>query len=387
MHRVLVTGLGVVSPFGSDLSEYWHHLLRERTSPRPTFEELADRVPNRLIFVCPPVSGASGRGDARAFAMAHHAVAQALLDAGLEPEATGLDTGVVVGTTMGEEARLEAARTSGSPAATEYPFQIAAQLASEFEFAGPNHTISNACTSGLYAIDLAAEAIRNGEADVMVAGGVEAASRIVLACFNRLGALDPERCRPFDKERAGTVLGEGAAFVVLESEASWKRRDGRRPYSEVKGSGWSCDAHQPTAPEPDGEQIARALREALAAARTSAAEVGCVLAHGTGTPLNDAVESSILHQVFGEAGRPPAVTAIKSKIGHSGGASGAFALLTGCLILRHGEIPPTDNLVNREEGLSLRIPVGAPLAERVANVVVNAYAFGGNNISIVLGQP
>lgn len=387
MTRVYITGLGVVSPVGADVHAYWKSMLEESTMPSEGFVELSDRIDNRYIYTY----GESIDSEAllgRTNALSLEAAGQAVRDAGLGEEARP-HGGVVVGTTMGDEALLEISRKgeeSPEKARKDFPFQISASLARRFRLYGPNLTISNACTSGLYGMDLAANAIRRGEADLMIAGGVESASRIVLSCFNRLGALDDGVCRPFDENRKGTVLGEGSAYVVLESEASMRRRGRDTTYCEYKGSGWSCDAHQPTAPEPGGEQIERALRESLELSNLLPDDIDCILPHGTGTPLNDSVEAEILTNVFGKNRKVPVLTAIKSKLGHSGGASGAFSVVTACLILKHALVPPTANLENRDETFALPIPVDAPLDLMTKNIVVNAYAFGGNNISVVLGK-
>jgi 3-oxoacyl-[acyl-carrier-protein] synthase II len=385
--RVLITGIGVVSPVGDNASDYWASLLQAALPPSQGFNDLADRIANRYMYVCdgdPAAQDAVGRTQQ----LSLHAVTEALGDAELTPPHAGVNwsrAGVTVGTTMGDESLLEIARAQRLPRG-DYPFQVSAAIAERIGLCGPNLTISNACTSGLYAIDLAAAAIRSGEADLMLAGGVESASRIVLSCFNRLGALDDGVCRPFDQSRKGTVLGEGAAFVVLESEPHLlQRRSSARAYAEYLGSGWSCDAHQPTAPEPGGVQIERALRTSLAASALQPEAIDCVLPHGTGTPLNDSVEAAVLARVFGGNRQLPVLTAIKSKLGHSGGASGAFSLVTACLMLRHARVPPTANLRQRDQAFTMPMPVDAPVEVPVRHVLINAYAFGGNNITAAVG--
>lgn len=387
MTRVFITGLGVVSPVGGSVTDYWRSMLERSIAPSQGFGEFSDRIDNRYMYTChESVSFEAPCG--RTEALALDAVEQAIGDARLG-EISLLRGGIALGTTMGDESLLETARAKfGDPDSlrSDFPFQVTATLAQKFGLCGPNVTISNACTSGLYGIDLAASAIRQGEADLMIAGGVESASRIVLSCFNRLGALDDELCRPFDVDRKGTVLGEGAAFVVLESEEHMRRRGKKDAYCEYKGSGWSCDAHQPTAPEPSGEQIERALRESLVSSGIVPDQVDCILPHGTGTPLNDTVEAAVLTRVFGNNMNPPVLTAIKSKLGHSGGASGAFSVVTACLILKHARVPATANLKTRDKAFSLPIPMDVPLNQEIKTILVNAYAFGGNNISVTLSR-
>ncbi|WP_444997950.1 beta-ketoacyl-[acyl-carrier-protein] synthase family protein [Aliikangiella sp. IMCC44359] len=385
MSKVFITGIGVVFPGGNNAEQLWQYMLEEATQPVKGFDIFSDRIANRYIFSCEDVNEKNSHGRTEELAM--NAVHQAIKDSQLGDEIK-LRGGLSIGTTMGDESELESSRFEDGfeNAKKDFPFQMSSTIASSFGLCGPNLTISNACTSGLYAIDMAAESIRRGDADLMIAGGVESSSRIVLSCFNRLGALDEGKCRPFDTERKGTVLGEGAAFVVLESEESMLKRGYKNYYCEYKASGWSCDAHQPTAPEPGGEQIERALREALTSSDIKADEINCILPHGTGTPLNDALEVSVLTKIFGGNEKLPYVTAIKSRLGHSGGASGAFSIVVACLIFKHKLLPTTVNLESKESSFEFPIPIDEPIHLDAHNILVNAYAFGGNNISVVVGR-
>ncbi|MET1255388.1 beta-ketoacyl-[acyl-carrier-protein] synthase family protein [Aliikangiella maris] len=411
MKKVFITGLGVIFPGGENVEQLWQKLLGEPYDPVKGFAEFSDRINNRYIFSCsdtlPEFAQPQTTSDSlnqkavgRSHQLALGAVYQAIKDAALQPTDLRL-AGLSVGTTMGDESALEDSRETQAAAQQkidtsemdhteanallQFPFELSAMIAEQFKLFGPNLTISNACTSGLYGIDLAAEKIRTGEADIMLAGGVESSSRIVLSCFNRLGALDEGQCRPFDEARNGTVLGEGAAFVVLESAESVERRQATT-YGEYKASGWSCDAHQPTAPEPSGVQIERALLQALNDSGLRADDIDCILPHGTGTPLNDALEAQVLNKIFASNENKPAVTAIKSRLGHSGGASGAFSVLVACLMLKHQLVPTTAHLKNLTDGFALPIPTQQPLQRDINQVLVNAYAFGGNNISVVVGR-
>jgi 3-oxoacyl-(acyl-carrier-protein) synthase len=207
-----------------------------------------------------------------------------------------------------------------------------------------------------------------------------------VACFNRLGALDPERCRPFDAARRGTIFGEGAALMVLESESHARSRGWDRHYGVIEGTGWSCDGHHATAPEGEARQVVRAMKTALTEAEVEPEDVGCVIPHGTGTPLNDVVESRALHQALGPAAENLPVYSLKALLGHTGGAAGAFGLLTAALILDRGVIPPNMPLDEPDPECALELPAGEPLAAEPEHVLVNAYAFGGNNISVVVGR-
>ncbi|OMI33882.1 beta-ketoacyl synthase N-terminal-like domain-containing protein, partial [Streptomyces sparsogenes] len=262
---------------------------------------------------------------------------------------------------------------------------------------------SNACAASGYALSLAADLIRSGEADVVVAGGSEAYSRVGLACFNRLGAIDPERCRPFAADRRGTVFGEGAAVLVLESAEHARRRGVKTVYARLAGTGWSCDAHHATAPEPGGAQIERAMREALreagalpdpgtAGAATGpgavpggaeAGRLGFVVPHGTGTELNDVVEVRTLAAVLGAAAPLTPLYSLKALLGHTGGAAGAFAALAAALVLHHGTLPPNVPVGALDPECEAPLPT-APTPVTAPYGLVNAYAFGGNNVSLVL---
>jgi 3-oxoacyl-(acyl-carrier-protein) synthase len=248
---------------------------------------------------------------------------------------------------------------------------------------GPTTSISNACAASGFALSVATDLIESGEADVVVAGGAESYSRVALGCFNRLGAIDPERCRPFDRDRAGTVFGEGAAMLVLEAEEHAGERSAPRTYARVAGAGWSCDAYHMTAPDPDGEQIVRAMRAALAAAGGDADAIGCVIPHGTGTTLNDVVEARALREVLGQRCDELPLYSLKGVIGHTGGAAGAFAALASALILARGEVPANVALRARDPECDVLL-AEQPVALDGSVVLLNAYAFGGNNVSLAL---
>jgi 3-oxoacyl-(acyl-carrier-protein) synthase len=385
--RILITGLGVVSPLGNTLREYWDGLLYRSIEPRPTARIAASAVSNRLFYSVG--DGADTAHDGRANAFALEAAREALADAGLPERQAGRSTiGLAVGSALGSHDVLERARAEGrEPSADEHLFyDMSARLAAALGLDGPNLTISTACSAGLYGIGLARDAILSGTAAVMLAGGSDAESRIALGCFNRVQALDGERCRPFNAERRGTVGGEGAAFAVLESQSHWASRGGPRAYGILLGDGWSCDGTHITAPDPEGTQVEIALRRALSAAGIEPDAVDCIVAHGTGTRLNDEVESKLIRRVFGEPPQGPWVVAPKSKLGHSGGAAGAFGFLTSALIVHHQVVPPAANLEPVDPACNMRFNLGAPRPCRLRTVMANSYGFGGNNISVLVGH-
>ncbi|MET8976963.1 beta-ketoacyl-[acyl-carrier-protein] synthase family protein [Streptomyces sp. NPDC004539] len=383
--RVVITGLGAISCLGTGVDAHWDGLLAGGGTPsevplphlnmRTKRMYLVDRarIPAEPARYAGVELGSSPR-------LAVAAAEQALVDAGLDGEARAA-LPVVLGVELGNADMQEIRRSAGDPVWTTQTPAVAvvgARIGSRAALT----SVGNACSASGYALTIASDMIRAGEATTVLAGGAEGITRAGLAAFNRLGAADPVRCRPFDRDRAGTMFGDGSAMVVLES-ASHARERGATAYAELAGTAWSCDAYHPTAPDPSGEQIVRAMTEALADAGLSGSDVGCVIPHGTGTPLNDVVESQALRRMFGERVRELPLFSLKAMIGHTTGAAGAFACLTATLMLRHRRVPantPVDQdpecavWLPQEEA----VPLGGPA------VLVNTYAFGGNNTSLVV---
>ncbi|MEU3911260.1 beta-ketoacyl-[acyl-carrier-protein] synthase family protein [Streptomyces sp. NPDC029721] len=387
MEEVLITGLGAVSHLGSGADALWHGLMRARSRPERAADPHA-RMDVPLMYSVPGTPEPDGppEGPSTAARFAVEAARQALADSALG-EVAPERVAVVIGTGMGDATLHERWRAEGHPPDGEWApvFSVASSLGEWLGAEGPNTSISNACAASGFGISAAAELIRTGAADVVLAGGAEAYSRVALACFNRLGAVDPERCRPFDANRRGTVFGEGAGVLVLESAAHAEARRAPRVYARLAGEGWSCDAHHATAPEPGGTQIVRAMREALERAGAGAGEIGCVVPHGTGTELNDAVESRALHEVLGAAaGRTP-LYSLKALVGHTGGAAASLAAVAAALVLHHRTVPPNRPVEERDPDCDVLLPV-EPAPLRGSFALVNAYAFGGNNVSLVLQE-
>ncbi|GAA1108195.1 MULTISPECIES: beta-ketoacyl synthase N-terminal-like domain-containing protein [Streptomyces violaceusniger group] len=407
MDDVLVTGLGALSPLGAGVDAFWRGMHKADTAPSRVPDPLA-HMDHPLMYLVPEADIPDGpeeqdglplgRGSRFALAAAREAVADAGLAVLEGPETTGggLDprrVAVALSTGMGDTDLHEGWWTGGAPASGRWapPFPSASVVGGWFGAQGVNTCVSNACAASGYALSVGADLIRSGEADVVLAGGAEAYSRTALACFNRLGAIDPERCRPFAAERRGTVFGEGAAVLVLESATHARARGARTVYGRLAGAGWSCDAYHATAPEPSGEQIERAMREALreagagtgteSGAEPGSGGLGFVIPHGTGTELNDVVESRVLDAL---TPRTP-LYSVKALIGHTGGAAGAFAALAASLVLHHRTLPPNVPVGERDPECAVPLPSGsAPMTG--AYGLVNAYAFGGNNISLVFGE-
>ncbi|MBC2877572.1 MULTISPECIES: beta-ketoacyl-[acyl-carrier-protein] synthase family protein [Streptomyces] len=383
--RVLVTGLGAICCLGVGPAAYWNGLLTGGGEPaevplphldmRATKMYLADRswIPAEPSSHAGVELGSSPR-------MAVAAAEQALTDAGVGDGARAA-VPVVLGAELGNADLHERMRDAGRTAWTPLTPAAAVVAAATGSRAAPI-SVGNACSASGYALTIALDMIRAGEADTVLAGGAEGVTRAGMGAFDRLGAADPVRCRPFDRNRAGTMFGDGAAMVVLEA-AEHARRRGAAPYAELAGAAWSCDAYHPTAPDPSGDQVLRAMTGALADAGLGGADVGCVIPHGTGTPLNDVVESRALHRMFGARTRELPLFSLKAMIGHTTGAAGAFACLTAALMLRHRTVP-ANTPVDQDPECDVRLPQEGPVGLEMPAVLVNTYAFGGNNASLVV---
>lgn len=398
MHcKVVVTGLGIVSSIGIGKEKFWDALIQGTsgitsissfdTSMYSTHKGGEIKNFDPFDFIDKEKAKILGR----ASALGVSAAKLALSDAGMRPmDSSCAGAGIVMGTTMGESQIIEklndALIRKGHEAVDaawipRYPCNvIASNIALEAGAKGPNVTIPCACAAGNYSIGYATDLIRSQRAEVMLAGGADAFSRIAFMGFNRLFAVAPEVCQPFDKKRKGMMVGEGAAVLVLESlDSALKRK--ARIYAEVLGYGLSCDAHHMTAPYAEG--IAQAIKKALAESTIAPEEVDYINAHGTGTPANDKEECLAIQKVFGERSRNIPMSSIKSMLGHTMGAASAIEAAVCCLTIQEGVIPPTINHTT----LDPECPIDCvPNQKRIARVCVavnNASAFGGNNASVV----
>ncbi|MGH7822156.1 MAG: beta-ketoacyl-[acyl-carrier-protein] synthase family protein, partial [Candidatus Binatia bacterium] len=311
-----------------------------------------------------------------------------LADSGVAAPRIGVAVGGTTGGMLEAEERYRRAsregRRLGAPILLSMPVHATADaLAAVFGLEGPRITVATACSSSVNSIGLAADAIQEGRADVMIAGGTEAHCKMTFAGFNALQAIDPGVCRPFDRRRAGLSLGEGAAILVLEAEEHARRR-GADVLAEIGGYGASADAHHMTAPDPEGRGAVLAMRRALAEAGVSPAEVDYVNAHGTGTPQNDPIETRAIHQVFGAHAPRLAVSSTKSQLGHCLGAAGAVEVLATVLAIRHGFVPPTANLEEPDPECDLDYVSRTARERKVRIALSNSYGFGGNDASICL---
>jgi 3-oxoacyl-[acyl-carrier-protein] synthase II len=386
MRRIVVTGVGAVSPHGIGAKAFWSGLAAGAGAIRPLTVIESEGFRCRIAGeVAEPVAGSARRTRADRFAIA--AADEALRDAGLgatERADAALVVGAVGGGMLEAEAWYWAARAGGPVAVpavrSVLPCAHADVLAGRFGVGGPRHTVVTACSSGAVALAEAAALIADGVVDVALAGGVDAITRICFMGFNALKLLDPAPCRPFDRERRGMSIGEGAGFVVLE-DAGRARARGVRAYAELAGYGMTTDAYHVTAPEPEGDGMMRAIRAALDAARETPASVQYVNAHGTGTPQNDRVEARAVERVFGPG--TVLVSSTKSMIGHTMAAAGSLEAIATVLALGHGVVPPTANLATPDPDVHFdcvpRVAREVPLDCAISN----SFGFGGQNVTLL----
>ena len=396
--RVVITGIGVVTSIGTGVGPFWQALLAGSCGigPVASFDttrhaahiggEVKNFDPSKFLRRLAPTS--MGRASQMAIAAAR----LALEDAGFAnggPYPAGI--GVSLGTTSGEPTlierfnELEVAGTReaiGAEFIEKYPCHtIAAHVASELSFTGPNLVIPTACAAGNYALAFASDAIRAGTVDVMLAGGSDCFSRITYTGFSRLGAIAPERCQPFDRNRKGMVPGEGAAVLVLERFDRAVAR-GARIYAELAGYGLTCDANHMTAPQGDG--AVRAMQLAMADAGVEPHEVSYISAHGTGTAVNDRVETAAVKQAFGGAAPHVPISSIKSMLWHTMGAASAIEAAACVLAVYDGMLPPTINYETPDPQCDLDYVPNEARRQPVDVAMNNAYAFGGNNASVIV---
>lgn len=401
---VAVTGIGVVSPVGTDSDRFWRALCAAESPAAPIRSFDATGLP--VAFACevgelPQTSDHAGLSRAERFTQFAVIAATAAVDDARLGEVDEARAGVYAGCGLGGIRPLETAAVDGILGGDEnrirptllprvMPNAPAAEVAIRLGWRGPNMAVSTVCAAGGHAIGEAARLLELGTADVMLAGGAEAPiTPFVIRGFNSLTALsrraeDPSSAaRPFAVDRDGFVLGEGAAFLVLERMGDAVAR-GARVYASVVGYGSNIDAHSLVMPAPNGEGAAACIRAALQDAGASPRDVVHVNAHGTGTPQNDQAEARAITSCFGGDGEV-AVTSTKATTGHLMGAAGAIEAAAAALTIHHGEIPPTANTVECDADLGLDLVTGDRRPLRPGGLVVsNSFGFGGHNACLVM---
>jgi 3-oxoacyl-[acyl-carrier-protein] synthase II len=398
--RIVITGIGTVTSIGVGREAFWKNLLAGRSgiSLVESFDTSEYRVHKggEVKGFCADEHTLNldpknmGRASQFAVAAARLAISDAQLDLSpYDPE----QLGVSMGTTSGEPLEIERFNDHfvdesldqvGAEFIALYPCHvIAAHVASELGFAGINTMIPTACAAGGYAISHAYDALRFGRAELMLAGGSDSFSRITYTGFARLGAIAPEVCQPFDRDRKGMIPGEGAAVMVLEPLEKAIER-GANIYAEVAGYGLSCDAHHITAAHPEGDGAARAMKKALGNSGLKPEDVDYISAHGTGTPTNDLRETLAVKRLFKEVAYDTPMSSIKSMLGHTMGAASAIETAACALAISSDCIPPTINLEEPDPDCDLDYVPNQAREHRVDVAMNNAYAFGGNNSSLIL---
>ncbi|MYU56397.1 MULTISPECIES: beta-ketoacyl-[acyl-carrier-protein] synthase family protein [Streptomyces] len=399
---IAVTGLGMITPAGHDTAATWEGVCAGRSLAR-TVPELRGST---VDFACTvdgidlddAVGGRSAFRMGRYVKLALLAAREAVADAGLSPATwDGTRVAVVVGTSSGGAVGLadQAVRldrrgpeaTSPHAVLLTIPNMPAAEIAIEMRATGPSMAPCTACSSGVTALSVARDLLAAGQCDIAVAGATEAiVVPVVMTGFGRSGAAaradgDPALLsRPFAADRAGLVMGEGAAIMVLEREADARSR-GARPRALIAGAGATTDAHHPTSPHPSGAIAEAAVRAALRDAGWQAADVEHVNAHGTSTPLNDATEAALISRVYPHS---PPVTAPKGVLGHCMGAAGAIEAGLTVLTLQHGVVPPIANLDAPAPEFDINCVTKLPLTHPVERAISHSFGFGGHNAVLAL---
>ncbi|MDQ3660283.1 MAG: beta-ketoacyl-ACP synthase II [Actinomycetota bacterium] len=402
MSEVVVTGIGLITPIGTGTEDFWSGLLEGRSGTAEIKRFDASGLPVRIAAELPdfdPTDYMSQRDISRTDRFSQIAVGAASL-AWEEAECSKLDVGaerigVIIGTGIGGLPTIEREHTNliNSGPRRVSPFMVpklmpnaaAGAVAMKFSLTGPNYAPTSACASGAHAVGEAFRYVRDGLADVMIAGGTESAlTPLSLAAFARMGALsrrndDPRAAsRPFDAGRDGFVFGEGAGMLVLERREAAEAR-GVHIYGSITGYGASADAFHITQPDPKGAGAVLAMKWALADAGASAEEVHYINAHGTSTPYNDRVETIAIKEAFGPEAKRIPVSSTKSNTGHLLGAAGAVEAAVCLLALERQMIPPTINLSEHDPDCDLDYVPGGPRPAELDCALSNSFGFGGQN--------
>ncbi|HJN04196.1 MAG TPA: beta-ketoacyl-ACP synthase II [Alphaproteobacteria bacterium] len=417
MRRVVVTGLGLITPLGCGVAENWKRLIAGKSGVRGIQSFDVSDLPSKIAGVIPRGDGPGEynpddwvapkdrRKMGEFIVLGLVAAQQAVDDSGWAPEAEeGRNrTGVLIGSGIGGlQTIVEGARTLEERGPRRIsPFFIPAALINlvsghasiRFGYKGPNHAVVTACSTGAHAIGDAARLIALDEADLMLAGGTEAAvCRLGIAGFAAARALstnfndEPEwASRPWDRDRDGFVMGEGAGVVMLE-ELEHAEARGAKIYAEVVGYGLSGDAFHITAPAEDGSGGYRSMENALKRAGLQPEDIDYINAHGTSTPLGDEIELGAVKRLFGDAASKLSISSTKSAIGHLLGAAGSVEAIYSVLAIGNDIVPPTLNLENPSEGLDLDLVPLVAKKREVRRALSNSFGFGGTNASLIFAK-
>jgi len=407
--KVVVTGIGVISPVGSGKDTFWQSLIEGKSGidriksfdPHDFDSQVAGEVKD-----FDPEDFLPRKEYRRMDRFSQFAVCASLMameDASMSLENLDRErAGVILGSGIGgiqtfeDQHQVLLTKGPGKVSAFFIPMMIvnmgAANVAIQLKLKGPNSCVSTACEASTHALGEALRIIQRGEADLMVAVGAEASiTPLALAGFCAMKALsthndDPAKAsRPFDRNRDGFVMAEGAAALILEEEEKAKKR-GARIYAALEGYGSTCDAYHITAPDPEGEGAARSMRLAIEDAHLTIEDIDYINAHGTSTPLNDKVETLAIKKVFGERAYQIKISSTKSMTGHLLGGAGALEGAITALSIYHGIVPPTINLEEKDPECDLDYTPDHAFSLKIRNALSNSFGFGGHNGSLVFSS-
>ena len=401
MNRVVITGIGVVTPIGNTRDTFWSALVEARSGIGPITIIPTERLNSRIaaqVLDFKPSEHFDPRRESLLDRFAQFAVVaarSALRDSHLQlTEDLALDTATIIGNSTGGMNTLDDSfsRLYATNGTRAHPLSIprlmsnaaCSAISMDLGLKGPTYTIASACSSGTHAIGQAFHMVRSGQVPIALTGGTEACLTVgTFKGWEALRVLSADTCRPFSRTRSGLVLGEGAAMFVLETRDHAIAR-GAPIYAEMLGFGMSADAGDITAIDPSG--AARAMRGALKDAKLNPDDVDYVNAHGTGTSLNDKGETTALRLAFGDAADQLAVSSSKGVLGHSLGAAGALELAATALALHHQVIPPTANFEEADPDCDLDYVPNTARNAPIQNAMSSSFAFGGLNAVLVLGR-
>ena len=407
--RVVLTGLGIISPLGLNVNDTWEAILNGRSGAKPITNFDVSNYSTKFsasVAGFDPANYFDAKEARKMDSFIQYGMVagiEAVEDSGLLESVTDLSrVGVAIGSGIGGIGQIEKNRDillSSGPRKIS-PFfvpgsiinMVSGNLSIKYGFEGPNLSVVTACASGTHTVGLGARLICYGDADAMLVGGAEMATTPVgLAGFAAARALSklndyPESAsRPWDKDRDGFVLGDGAGVLLLEEYEHAKKRKATI-YAELAGFGMSGDAHHMTLPPENGEGAAKAMNQALLDAKVNKSDVDYINAHGTSTPAGDLAESTAIKEVLGESAKMVSVSSTKSMTGHLLGAAGAIEAIFSALSIRDQVVPPTINLENPSEGCDLDFTPQAAKERVIRNVISNSFGFGGTNGTILLSQ-
>lgn len=410
MKRIVITGVGVVSPLACEKDAFWEKILDGESGVGDLTK--LDPTPYKGITKAAEVDLEKDYKNqelidyfhsyGKAVTYAAAAVDMGLKDAGLVTKFTEKNNyGVILGTTNGNQDIVERIvdewnldlehenlNKEAAKALSRFrPVELSSGIAKYFNLGGTNMVIPTACAAGNYAIGTAYSMIQEGRSSLIIAGGADPFTRSCYTVFYRLGAMAKDQCKPFDQNRTGMIVGEGAAVLVLE-ELEHALDRGARIYGEIKGYGLACDAYDPTAPDPEGSGAILSMTNAIVSSNIDTKNITYVSAHGTGTRANDAHEIKAMSNVFGSDINALYVNGIKSMLGHCMGAASALEAVTAILSLYHQQIPRNRNTEKIDESFktNFQIQPSAEIEHHVEHVLSNSFAFGGNICSVIFSK-